>query len=101
MTENEMNIIEAEDEMELEDTTEYLEAEEKRRKREGQLEDVPAMQGVICIVLAVGLVLLNFKFPEMAEEIFHTIKENSLSEKAIIGNPIDALIEFIEKICRK
>lgn len=99
MTEDEM--IEVQEEIEPQDSTEYLEAEESRRKREGQLEDIPAMQGVMCLILAVGLVLLNLKFPETAEEIFHIIKENSLSEREIIGNPIDALIGFIEEICRK
>lgn len=99
MTEDE--IIEVQEEIEPQDSIEYLEAEEKRQKREGQLEDIPAMQGVICVILAVGLILLNLKFPEMAEEIFRTIKDNTLSEKSVISNPIDALIGFIEEICQK
>ncbi len=83
--------------MSEEDTTEYLETEEKRRRREGLLEDIPAMQGILCLVLTVGLILLNIRFPDMAEELFSMVKDFSSSEKEIFENPI----ELLEELCRK
>lgn len=80
-----------------EDTTEYLETEEKRRKREGLLEDIPAMQGILCLILAVGLILLNIRFPDMAEELFSMVKDFSSSEQELFENPI----ELLEELCRK
>lgn len=79
------------------DTTEYLETEEKRRRREGLLEDIPAMQGVLCLLLAVGLILLNIRFPDMAEELFLMVKDFSSSENELFENPI----ELLEELCRK
>lgn len=79
------------------DTTEYLETEEKRRRREGLLEDIPAMQGVLCLILAVGLILLNIRFPDIAEELFLMVKDYSSSENELFENPI----ELLEELCRK
>ena len=79
------------------DTTEYLETEEKRRRREGLLEDIPAMQGILCLLLAVGLILLNIRFPDMAEELFLMVKDYSSSENEFFENPI----ELLEELCRK
>ncbi|MBR3901336.1 MAG: hypothetical protein IKJ60_07290 [Ruminococcus sp.] len=79
------------------DTTEYLETEEKRRRREGLLEDIPAMQGVLCLLLAVGLILLNIRFPDIAEELFLMVKDFSSSENELFENPI----ELLEELCRK
>lgn len=88
---------EIQESMPAEDTTEYLETEEKRRKREGFLEDIPAMQGILCLILAVGLILLNIRFPDMAEELFSMVKDFSSSEQELFENPI----ELLEKLCRK
>ncbi len=79
------------------DTTEYLETEEKRRRREGLLEDIPAMQGILCLLLAVGLILLNIRFPDIAEELFLMVKDFSSSENELFENPI----ELLEELCRK
>lgn len=79
------------------DTTGYLETEEKRRRREGLLEDIPAMQGILCLLLAVGLILLNIRFPDMAEELFFMVKDFSSSENELFENPI----ELLEELCRK
>ena len=84
------------EELPREDTTEYLETERIRRKKEGQLEDIPAMQGVICLLLAVGMIVLNIIYPETAEELFLKVKGYSASETEIIENPINYLIEYAE-----
>lgn len=88
---------ELQESMPVEDTTEYLEAEEIRRGREGLLEDIPAMQGILCLILSVGLILLNIRFPDMAEELFSMVKDFSSSEQELFENPI----ELLEKLCRR
>ncbi len=84
-----------------EDSTEYLEAEKIRQKKEGQLEDVPAMQGILCLILAIGMVVLNIFYPDIAEDLFAMTKEFSISEKEIFTNPIIIITEFISEICQK
>ncbi len=84
-----------------EDTTEYLEREKQRERREGKAEDIPAFQGILCILLAVGLILLNLRLPDMAEELYSMIKAFSSSEQEIFENPIYSIGGFIEDLCRK
>lgn len=86
------------EELPQEDSTEYLESEKIRRKKEGQLEDIPAMQGILCLILAVGMIVLNTFYPETAEELFGMIKGYSMSEREIFENPINILFEYI---CQK
>ncbi|MBR6580201.1 MAG: hypothetical protein IKK66_02785 [Ruminococcus sp.] len=84
------------DELPQEDSTEYLEYEKIRTKKEGQLEDIPAMQGILCLILAVGMVVLNMFYPDTAEDLFGMIKGYSASEEEILENPINYLIEYAE-----
>ena len=84
-----------------EDTIEYLETEKKRRCREGQLEDIPAMQGILCLIIVVGVVLLNIRYPDMAEELFGVVKGFTSSERELFKNPIDTVIGLIEELCRR
>ncbi len=84
------------EELPQEDSTEYLESEKIRTKKEGHLEDIPAMQGILCLILAVGMVALNMFYPDTAEDLFGIIKSYSASQDEIIENPIDYLIEYAE-----
>lgn len=84
-----------------EDSTEELLAENIRRKREGRLEDTAAVQGIVCLIAVIGLVLLNIWQPDMAEKLFDTVKGFSVSETALFDNPIDMIIELAEKLCQK
>ena len=84
-----------------EDTIEYLETEKKRRCLEGQLEDIPAMQGILCLIIVVGVVLLNIRYPDMAEELFGVVKGFTSSERELFKNPIDTVIGLIEELCRR
>ncbi len=83
------------------DSTEYLENEEKRERCEGKAEDIPAFQGILCIILAVGMILLNMRQPDMAEELYSMIKTFSSSEQELFENPIYNIGGFIEDLCRK
>lgn len=84
------------EELPQEDSTEYLESEKIRSKKEGQLEDISAMQGILCLILAVGLIVLNTFYPDTAEDLFEMIKSCSASEEEILENPINYLIEYAE-----
>ena len=83
-----------------EDNTDFLEAENNRRCREGHLDDIAATQGIICIILAIALIIANLKFPDTAEEIFTIIKTSSASEKTIFENPLNEIIRLAEELCR-
>lgn len=84
-----------------EDMTSELYAERSRCRREGKLEDTAAVQGIICLVAAIALVILNFRMPDKAEEIFVRLKESSQAEYELFENPIDTIWEFVDKLCQK
>lgn len=100
MNENEI-IIEENDVLDAEDDTIELEAEKLRRKKEGGFDDISAFQAGLCIMIATALILLNLKFPDMAEEFFDTVKGLSVSENEIFRNPIDSITELINELCQK
>ncbi|MBR5514321.1 MAG: hypothetical protein IKV85_10130 [Ruminococcus sp.] len=83
------------------DTTEYLQKEEQRAGREGKSEDIPAFQGILCIILAVGMIMLNLRQPDMTEELYYMIKTFSSSEQELFENPLYYIGGFIENLCRK
>lgn len=101
---NEENVIEEStvlEELPPEDNTEELREENFRRKKEGRLEDTAAVQAAICLILSIGIVLLNVWKPDMAGELFNMVKGLSVSEKPLFENPINTLIEFISELCQK
>ena len=83
------------------DSTEELKEENFRRKKEGKLEDVAAVQAAVCLIFSIGIVLLNIWKPTMAGELFDMVKGFSVSETPLFENPIDTLIEFISELCQK
>lgn len=89
------------EELPQEDSTEYLETERVRTEKEGQIEDIPAMQGILCLILAVAMIVLNVFYPDTAEGLFKMVRRFSASEKELFGNPINIIMEFISEICRK
>lgn len=84
-----------------EDNTDFLEAENNSRRREGHLDDIAATQGIICIILAIALVVTNLKFPDTAEEIFTIIKTSSTSDETIFENPLNDIIKLAEALCHE
>ncbi|MBO5163089.1 MAG: hypothetical protein J6B75_01400 [Ruminococcus sp.] len=104
MNEEIVNIIEenaVSEELHPEDSTENLREENFRRKKEGRLEDTAAVQAAVCLILSIGIVLLNVWKPDMAGDLFNMVKSLSVSEKPLFENPINTLIEFISELCRK
>lgn len=79
-----------------EDNTEFLVQEEKICRKNGKIEDIPAFQGIICLILAAAMILLNIKMPDMAEELYTLVKKYSYSEQEIFENPINIITELIK-----
>ena len=78
------------------DSTEALMAEYDR-KQKNRADDIIAMQAVICILLAALLVGGRIFRPEITEEVFGRIKSLSADRGEIMPNPIDMLIDYIDK----
>lgn len=100
MSEEEL-IEEKNDVLDAEDDTSELRAERVCRKKEGGFDDISAFQAGLCIIMTIGLILLNLKFPDMAEGFFDIVKGLSASENEIFQNPIDVIIGFINELCQK
>lgn len=80
-----------------EDSTEVL-LEKYDRKKTQKLDDITAMQAVVCILLAASLFVLNMAAPELSEPIFTRLKELSADKTEIIPNIIDVLISLWAKL---
>lgn len=79
------------------DDTDFLENDSIIRKKEGRADDSATMQTALCMIIAVGLILLNVFRPDTAEDIFLRLKE--ISEVAdVIPNPIDIIARYLENI---
>lgn len=78
-----------------EDNAELLEIDNTRRKKEGRADDTVTMQTALCMIIAVGLIILNIFRPDTADELFSHIKELSFGQNEIISNPIDIVADYI------
>ena len=78
------------------DNAELLEIDSIRRRKEGKADDAVTMQTALCMVIAVGLIILNIFKPYIAEGIFSHLKEISADTSRIIPNPIDIIAEYIK-----
>lgn len=81
-----------------EDNTELLEIDNIRRKKEGRADDSATMQMALCMIIAVGLVILNIFRPDTAEALFSKLRELSENSSEIIRNPIDIITDYIKNI---
>ena len=75
------------------DTEELLEKYDRRSQR--KVDDVPAMQTVICIIVALFMFGLNILYPETAGEVFSRLNQAVFSGKNIFPNPIDLISELL------
>ncbi|MBR1592357.1 MAG: hypothetical protein IJ666_05025 [Ruminococcus sp.] len=57
------------------------------------IEDVAAMQTLICILLALAFFIINIAYPSTAEELAEKFRELSYSQK-VLENPIDIITEY-------
>ena len=64
-------------------------ADEKSRG----IEDIAAMQTVVCILLALTFFIINIIYPSTAEELAEKFTELSGSHRAV-ENPIDIIIKY-------
>lgn len=78
-----------------EDNAELLEIDNTRRKKEGRADDAVTMQTALCMIIAVGLIILNIFRPDTADSLFVNIKEYAFAENEIISNPIDIIGNYI------
>lgn len=79
-----------------EDDTESLEIDTARSRKEGSAWDSISMQTALCMIIAVGLVVLNIFRPDTAEELFKNLREFSENAEKVIPNPIDVISEYIK-----
>ena len=79
------------------DSTEEL-LEEYDRQEKCRLDDVISMQTAVCIFLAAGFAVLNYFYPETAENLLSEIKSHINDTSHTIQNPIDAVISIIESL---
>ena len=77
-------------------STEALMAEYDRKRR-NRADDIIATQAVICILLAALLAGGRIFRPEITGEVFGRIKSLSADGAEIMSNPIDMLIDYIDK----
>ncbi|MDE6035871.1 MAG: hypothetical protein K2G36_08195 [Ruminococcus sp.] len=75
------------------DTEELLEKYDRPSRR--KVDDVPAMQTVICIIVALLLFGMNILYPDMAGEVFGRLNNAVFSGQNIFPNPIDLISELI------
>lgn len=78
-----------------EDNAELLEIDNTRRKKEGRADDAVTMQTALCMIIAVGLIILNIFRPDTADELFSNVKERAFGKNEIISNPIDIITDYI------
>lgn len=71
------------------DTEELLEKYDRRSKR--RVDDIPAMQTVVCIIVALFLFGMNIMYPETAGEVFSRLNQAVFSGNNIFPNPIDVI----------
>lgn len=90
MTENEIIA----EELPVEDDTELLATETKRRRKEGRADDSAAMQAAVCLILAIALVVLNTAYPDTAGELFSRVRELSADTAEIIPDPIELIVHY-------
>lgn len=77
------------------DDTEYLEIDNIRRKKEGKADDSASMQTALCMIIAIGLIILNIFKPDIAEDLLLYVKKFSESTEELFKNPIDIIINYI------
>lgn len=79
------------EEIPCEDNTEAL-LEKYKNKSSQKTDDITAMQSVMCILIAAALFIMNFVNPELCESLYGKLHTFTDSEREIIPNLIDLLI---------
>ncbi len=80
-----------------EDSTEAL-IEEYDKKRRNRADDVIATQAVLCILLGIFFIAGNMLYPDIVGDVFHKLRGLVTDEKSIMPNPVDLILEYIDKL---
>jgi hypothetical protein len=80
-----------------EDTTGSL-IESYDRKRRNRADDIIATQAVICILIGVLFIAGNMLYPDITGAVFHKLRGLVTEDKNIIPNPIDHILNYIDKL---
>lgn len=73
------------------DSTEEL-LKKYDKKRTQKVDDIFAMQAVICVLLAAVLLVSNLLYPDLCAPVYEKIKEMSSDEHEIMPNLIDVIL---------
>ena len=79
------------------DDTKQLTEEKERRRREGGADDIIAMQSAICMLIAAAMMITNIFRPDISGELFNRISELTESSKELFQNPIELVLELLER----
>ena len=84
-------IHEENDELCEDSTEELLMRYDNRRRR--KMDDIPAFQALLCVLLAVLIFAGNLLYPELAEPVYEKLRRLISDENQIVPNLIDAILE--------
>lgn len=76
-----------------EDSTEVL-LEKYDRRRTQKIDDVFAMQAVMCVILAAAMFAANLLCPEICEPLYERLRELTSDGNEIMPNLIDVIMSL-------
>ena len=80
-----------------EDSTQAL-LEEYDRKKKNKPDDVIATQAVVCILIGLLMFGANLLYPDFTGAVFSRLRELTSDSRDVIPNPIDLLIDCLDKL---
>ena len=90
-------VYDCETELPSDDDTSQLRDEEMRRKKEGKADDIIAMQAVVCLLIAAGIVIANIYCPDKAEALYKQICRLSADTSELFPNPVRLIMEYFRR----
>lgn len=75
------------------DTEELLKKYEKKRSQ--KIDDIFAMQTVVCVMAAAALLIANLIRPDIAVPVYERLQELVTESTEIMPNPIDFILSQI------
>ncbi|MBQ8297233.1 MAG: hypothetical protein IJX77_05560 [Ruminococcus sp.] len=75
-----------------EDSTEEL-LKKYDRRRTQKNDDIPAMQAVVCVILAALLLLSNLFYPKLCTPVYERLLRLTSETEDVMPNPIDIIME--------
>ncbi len=85
-------MIQEEKNEQCEDSTEELLMRYDNRHRR-RMDDIPAFQALLCVLLAALVFAGNLFYPELAEPVYEKLRRLIADENQIMPNLIDVIME--------